>query len=110
MLDVAIGKLRKNPRANPVIRSWEVKRKGNHDYGIVYKVFDSLLKGRIIIAIEPEVDRNEVKFTENGLCVLKQELDFWNRMVNGYYGVLERFRLETLTERVREFERFFDPK
>jgi hypothetical protein len=110
MLDVAIEKLRKNPDANPVMRSWEVKRKGNHDYSIVYKVFDSLLKMRIIVAMEPEVDKNEVKFTRNGLHVLRQELDFWNRIGNINYAVLERHRLETLTERVHQFERFFDSK
>jgi len=109
MLDVAIEKLRKNPHSNPVIRSWEVKRKGNHDYSIVYKVFDGLLKSKIVIAMEPEVDRNEVKFTKNGLHILKQELDFWNRIVNEC-GVLERLRLETLIERVHELERFFDSK
>jgi hypothetical protein len=106
MFEVAIEKLRKNPLVNPVIRAWEVKRKGGHDYSIVYKVFDRLLKSRIVIAIEPEVDRNEVKFTSNGLQVLKEELDFWKRKADS--NALERLRLETLLERLREFEQYFE--
>jgi hypothetical protein len=104
MFDVAIEKLWANQRINPVIRTWEVKRKGNHAYSIVYRVFDTLLKGRIVVALEPLVDRNEVKFTKNGLHVLKQEINFWNRVEGSKQGVLESLRLRTLTERIREFE------
>jgi hypothetical protein len=105
MLDVAIEKMMKDPSINPVIRSWEVKRKGKHDYSIVYKVYDCLLKNKVVIAIEPDVDKNEVQFTRNGLQALKQELDFWSRMDDNC-SALEKLRLQTLAERVREFERF----
>jgi hypothetical protein len=107
MLIVAIEKLAKNRTTNPVIRSWEVKRKGSHDYSIVYKVFDTLLKHKIVRAIEPDVDRNEVIFTRNGLHILREEVDYWNRIVDPNYGLLERMRLKALNEYLSELERYF---
>jgi hypothetical protein len=90
-----------------VIRSWEVKRKGNHDYSIVYKVVDILVKYKIVKVLEPEVDRNEIVFTRNGLHILRQELDYWNRIVDEHFGMLERIRLNTLNEFVNELELYF---
>jgi hypothetical protein len=105
MLELVLQKLEKNPidrsiETRPIIRTWEVRKKGGHKRGIVYHVFDQLNKMGITQPVEPDIPPWEVYFNIDGiekLVRLKDGLSINNR--------LQRVRMQVIDELLNEIKR-----
>jgi len=98
MLEIASEKLKKNPQTEPIIRTWEVKRKG-HKPGIVYVVFELLTKLEICKQVELGIPW-EVRFSKDSI----EKLDFLKACL-AVDNKLQRVRVQVISEVLEEFER-----
>jgi hypothetical protein len=106
MFDVAIEKATKGSIEDVIIRAWEVKGRGNHEYSAVYDAYDLLSYNGVVISVEHDADPHEVKFSEKGLPLLEHEIECWKKLIEGKRcSSLEAARVKMLNERLEQFKR-----
>jgi hypothetical protein len=100
MIELGLDKLKKNPDRDPILRSWEIWRKGDHKRGMVYHIIELLNEQQIIKPVEEDANKYEVQFTRDGV---KKLVNIVNTL--GTKNRLQRVRLQILTELLDEFDR-----